>query len=153
MLFKNSISGKISLWLTRAGPWLGPVEAWCPGGLAAASAPWPPPSRSLLSASPSCTCPIQRHYCKQLCGSWMFIPDPNFFHPGSRIHIKEFKYFNPKDCFLSSGKYELGCSSRIRILFFYPSRIQRSKRDWIPDPDPQHWLQGDHNRTVVRSCS
>jgi hypothetical protein len=24
------------------------------------------------------------------------IPDPNFFHPGSRIRIKEFKYFNPK---------------------------------------------------------
>jgi hypothetical protein len=24
------------------------------------------------------------------------IPDPNFFHPGSRICIKEFKYFNPK---------------------------------------------------------
>ncbi len=25
------------------------------------------------------------------------IPDPNFFHPGSGI--KEFKYFNPKNCF------------------------------------------------------
>jgi len=24
------------------------------------------------------------------------IPDPTFFHPGSRILIKEFKYFNPK---------------------------------------------------------
>jgi hypothetical protein len=24
------------------------------------------------------------------------IPDPKFFHPGSRIRIKEFKYFNPK---------------------------------------------------------
>jgi hypothetical protein len=24
------------------------------------------------------------------------ISDPNFFHPGSRIRIKEFKYFNPK---------------------------------------------------------
>jgi hypothetical protein len=28
----------------------------------------------------------------------MFIPDPNFFHPGSRIRIKEFKYFFPKKC-------------------------------------------------------
>jgi hypothetical protein len=24
------------------------------------------------------------------------IPDLTFFHPGSRIRIKEFKYFNPK---------------------------------------------------------
>jgi hypothetical protein len=47
----------------------------------------------------------------------MFIPDPTFFHPGSRIRIKEFKYFNPKKWFLSSRKYDPGCSS------------------WIPDPD------------------
>ncbi len=33
--------------------------------------------------------------------------------------------------------------SRIRILTFYPSRIQGSKRHRIPDPDPQHWL-GKH---------
>jgi hypothetical protein len=44
------------------------------------------------------------------------IPDANFFP--SRIHIKEFKYFNPKNCFLSSRKYDPGCSSRIRILIF-----------------------------------
>ncbi len=43
--------------------------------------------------------------------SGMFIADPgsdfgpsritdlNFFHPGSPIHIKEFKYFNTKKCF------------------------------------------------------
>jgi hypothetical protein len=41
------------------------------------------------------------------------IPDPTFFHPGSRIRIKEFKYFNPKKWFLSSRKYDPGCSSRI----------------------------------------
>jgi hypothetical protein len=56
------------------------------------------------------------------------IPDPTFFHPGSRIPtvsipdpgsrilIKEFKYFNPKKAkkwFLSSKKYDPGCSSRI----------------------------------------
>ncbi len=58
------------------------------------------------------------------------IPDPNFFHyPGSRIHIKEFKYLNPKKWFLSSRKYDPGCSSL--ILIFYPSRIQRSKRHRI----------------------
>ncbi len=61
------------------------------------------------------------------------VQDPNFFHPGSRIHIKEFRYFNPKKLFLSSWKYDPGCSSRIRILIFtYPrSRIQGSKRSRI----------------------
>jgi hypothetical protein len=34
--------------------------------------------------------------CKQCGGSGMFIPDPTFFLPVSRILIKEFKYFNPK---------------------------------------------------------
>jgi hypothetical protein len=77
------------------------------------------------------------HWCIflkiQCCGSGMFIPDPIFFHPGSelslsRIRIKEFKYFNPKKWFLSSRKYDPGC----------PSRIQGSKRQRIPDPDPQH---------------
>jgi len=43
------------------------------------------------------------------------IPDPNFFYPGSRIRIKEFKYFNPKNWFLSSRKYDPGCSSWIKI--------------------------------------
>ena len=38
-----------------------------------------------------------------------------FFHPGSRIHRKELKYFNPKKWFLSSRKYDPG---------------------WVPDPDP-----------------
>ncbi len=53
--------------------------------------------------------------------------DPNFFHPGSRIQgqkdsqiperirIKEFKYFNLLKLFLSSRKYDQGCSSRIQI--------------------------------------
>jgi hypothetical protein len=61
---------------------------------------------------------------------WMFLPepeylwrDPTFSHPGSRTRIKEFKYFNHKKCFLISKKYDPGCSYRIRILTFYPSRI------------------------------
>jgi hypothetical protein len=61
------------------------------------------------------------------------IPDPNFFHPGyeffpsririfpSRIRIQKFKYFYPRKWFLSSRKYDPGCSSRIRILTFCPS--------------------------------
>ncbi len=64
----------------------------------------------------------------------MFIPDPNFFHPGSelspsRILIKEFKYFNPKKpkkLFLSSKKYYPGCSSRIPV----------PDADFLPIPDP-----------------
>ncbi len=56
---------------------------------------------------------VKKHYChligltnsiidfRQCCGSGsrirlFSIPDPNCLHPGSRIRIKEFKYFNPK---------------------------------------------------------
>jgi hypothetical protein len=64
----------------------------------------------------------------------MFIPDPTFSHPGSelspsRILIKEFKYFNPKKTkkrFLSSKKYDPGCSSR----------IPDPDADFLPIPDP-----------------
>jgi hypothetical protein len=60
----------------------------------------------------------------------MLTPDPNIFYPGSRIRIKELKYFNPK-------KYDPGCSFRIRILSFYRSRIPDPgvKRHRIPDPE------------------
>ncbi len=71
------------------------------------------------------------------------IPDPNFFHPGSRIQIKEFKYFYPKKWFLCSWKYDPGCSFRIRILTFYPSWIQGSKK--APDP-------GSGSATLARVC-
>jgi len=61
--------------------------------------------------------------------------DPNFFHPGSeffptgsRIRIKEYKYFNPKKWFLNSRKYDPGCSSRFRISDPEP--------DFLPIPDP-----------------
>ncbi len=71
------------------------------------------------------------------------IPDPNCLHPGSRILIKEFKYFNPKKAkkwCLSSKKYDPGCSSRIpdpdadSPIPDPGSRIQGSKRHPIPDP-------------------
>ncbi len=64
------------------------------------------------------------------------IPDPKKFYPGSRIRIriKEFKYFYPKKFFLSSRKYHSGCSSRIQILIFYPSRIPDPGVPKAPDP-------------------
>jgi hypothetical protein len=67
------------------------------------------------------------------------IPDLGSEFFPSRIRIKKLKYFNPKNWFLSSRKYDPGCSSRLRILFFtHPgSRIPGSKkhRSQIPDPN------------------
>ncbi len=82
----------------------------------------------------------------------MFTPDSNFFHLGSRIQGKnDSRIQGKKDSriqgkkrfpdpgsasapkhlsivtqklFLSSRNNDPGCSSRIRILIFYPSRIQ-----------------------------
>jgi hypothetical protein len=53
----------------------------------------------------------------------MFIPDPNFSIPdlgSTRFRIPDPD--PPKNCFLSSRKFNPGCSSRIRLIF-YPSRI------------------------------
>jgi hypothetical protein len=59
----------------------------------------------------------------------------------SRIRIKGFRYFNPKNVCLSSRKYGLPglfipdpdlIFYLSRILIFYPSRIQGSKRHRIP---------------------
>jgi hypothetical protein len=91
---------------------------------------------------------------KQCCGSGMFIPDPNFSIPdpgseffpsripnpkfpsripglGSRIRIKEFKYFDPKNCFLALGNKILVVhpGSRIRNLDFFT-------HPGSPIPDP-----------------
>jgi hypothetical protein len=79
----------------------------------------------------------------QCCGSGMFIPDPNFsipdpdfFHPGSRIRIKKFKYFNSKKWFLSFPKYDPSCSSRIRI----------------PNPDPNPDSVSQKTRVFFAPC-
>jgi hypothetical protein len=74
-------------------------------------------------------------------------PDPNFSNPDPGSGVKKIKdpgspsknlsIFNPK---LVSKLSEIWCSSRIRILIFYPSRIQGSKRHRIPDLHPQHWI-------------
>ncbi len=98
------------------------------------------------------------------------IPDPTFFHPGSRIRTvsipdpgyasKNLSILTPKKqkkWFLSTRKYDPGCSSRIPDpdADFLPipdprSRIQGSKRRRIPDP--QHWLIPWMSEGLVRSC-
>ncbi len=97
----------------------------------------------------------KNNFFLQCCGSVMFIsypgclsriPDPTFFHPGSELspsrnRIKEFEYFNPKKWFLSSRKYDLGCSSRIRMLTFYPSRIPGSKRSTLYNFTNTQWTK------------
>ncbi len=93
----------------------------------------------------------------QCCGSGMFIPDPgsdffpsripdpNCLPPGSRIRIKEFKYFNPKKTkkwFLSSRKYDRGCSSR----------IPDPDADFLPIPDPDPGVKkGTGSRIRIRN--
>jgi hypothetical protein len=63
------------------------------------------------------------------------------FGSGSGSASKNLSDFNLKKLFLSSRKYDPGCSSRIRIIIFIHTgaQIQGSKRYRIPDPDPQHW--------------
>jgi hypothetical protein len=105
----------------------------------------------------------------QCCGSGMFIPDPgsdffqsripdpNCLHPGSRIrtvsipdpgsssnNLSILTPKKPKKWFLSSKKYNLGCSSRIPDpdAYFLPipdpgSRGHKGTQSRIPDPDPQ----------------
>jgi hypothetical protein len=64
-------------------------------------------------------------------------------YPGYRIRFFPIPdpHFNPKKWFLSSRKYDPGCSFRIRIqFFFYLSRIkgQKGTGSRFLDPDPQH---------------
>jgi hypothetical protein len=92
---------------------------------------------------PPGSCPSVLHSVADPAGMFFLIPDPTFFHPGSeffpsRIRIKEFKYFNPKKWFLSSRKYDPGCSSRIPDPDpdFLPIRDPGVKKA----PDRQHWF-------------
>jgi hypothetical protein len=56
-------------------------------------------------------------------------PGSDFFRPGSGIHIKEFKYFNPKNWFSALGNmiWVVHPESGSRIRIFYSSRIPDSK--------------------------
>ncbi len=87
-----------------------------------------------------------KSFYKQCCGSGMFIPDPgsNFFpsrirtvsipDPGSSSkNLSILTRKKAKKWFLSSKKYDPGCSSRIRMLTFsHPgSRGQKSTQSRI----------------------
>jgi hypothetical protein len=69
----------------------------------------------------------------------MFIPDPNFFHPGSLIRIKEFTSTLTQKIGFQALRNMIrvvhpGPGFRIRILIFYPSRIPDPGVKKAPDP-------------------
>jgi hypothetical protein len=76
----------------------------------------------------------------------MFIPDPNFFHPGFRIRVrfKELSILNPKNCFQTLGKMirdvHPRSGSRIRNLIFL----------LIPDPGSRG-QKGTGSRIRIRN--
>ena len=72
---------------------------------------------ALSSLPNNCNKSIKVLQLKQCFGPKMFIPDLNFFHSGSRIRIKEFKYFKPN---VVSKLSELKCDPDPD---FYTSRI------------------------------
>ncbi len=104
-----------------------------------------------------------RYYSVADPGCLSRIPDPTFFHPGSRIRIvsipdpgsasKNLSILTPKKpkkWFRSSRKYDPDCSSRIPDpdADFLPipdpgSKGQKGTGSRIPDPDPQHYYCTD----------
>jgi hypothetical protein len=84
----------------------------------------------------------------QCCGSGMLIPDPNFFHPRSRVKIAPNtvselakKVFLTQRVFTKLSEYGMIPVVHRGYIFFSissGSRIQGSKKHWIPDPDPQY---------------
>ncbi len=62
------------------------------------------------------------------------IPELNFYHPGSRIRIKEYKYFNPKNCFYALGNMIRDVHPGSGSWIFYPSRIPDRWVSKAPDP-------------------
>jgi hypothetical protein len=70
------------------------------------------------------------------------IPHPNFSIPDPHKKIKKFKYFNPKKWFLSSRKYDPGCSSRFPDPYLLP----------IPDPGSRG-QKGTGSRIRIRNTA
>jgi hypothetical protein len=66
------------------------------------------------------------------------IPDPGSkrFRIPVRIHIKKINYFKPKKLLLNSQKYDLKCSSRIRIPDLDPDVLPIRDTGVKKAPDP-----------------
>ncbi len=80
------------------------------------------------------------------------IPDPG----SSSKNLSILTPKKAKKWFLSSKKYDPGCLSWIRMLTFYPSRIQGSKRHPIPDPEPQHYFYrflSEDGQLIIFCCN
>jgi hypothetical protein len=79
---------------------------------------------------------------KQCCGSGMITPHPNFFHPGSRIRIKNLDIVTQK---IVSKLSEIGSGWFIPDpdpdFLPIPDPGSRVTGSWIPDPEPQHCCQ------------
>jgi hypothetical protein len=93
----------------------------------------------------------------------MFIPDPTFFPsrirtvsiPGPGSASKNSSILtpkNPKKWFLSYKKYDPGCSSRIRMLTFYPSRIPDPGVKKALDPGSESAALVDSLKEAAISC-
>ncbi len=82
--------------------------------------------------------PMSTSVCQSFSGHFTAhwtIPDPNFFHPGSRIWIRFFAIPDPHQRMISI----LTQKSVSKLWLIARPRIPWSKRHRIPDPDPQHW--------------
>jgi hypothetical protein len=81
-------------------------------------------------------------------GSEFSIPDPRSKRFRIRIHNKDVKYFNPKNCFIALG-------NMIRDVQFIPDTdldflpILDPGVKKAPDPDPQHWF-ADGSQILVQ---
>ncbi len=140
------------LWLWLAGPPLqAPICLWRGWEVVARS-----PEKSWQPAPQMCVAWPWKHRC---CGSEMFIPDPGSDFIPSQIRIfsipdpgstsKNLSILTQKNCFLSSRKYDLGCSSQVRIRIFYPSRIPGSKRHRIPDPGSRIRIRNTEKQKMI----
>ena len=107
-------TGMVSPWRAASPPSREKCTCWCQAARIwprpRSYAHWIPESlpRHLAVFSPAAmhtvTLPVASCVTNPRCLSRIririfSISDPNFLHPGSRIRIKEFKYFNPKIVF------------------------------------------------------
>ncbi len=79
----------------------------------------------------------------QCCGSGMFIPDQNFFHPWTAAKNILTKKIDSKLSEIWSGLFiSVQDPGSIFWFFTHPgSQIQGSKRHWISDPGSRIWIR------------